>query len=208
GERRLRLLLSFAIGGLVGDVFLHLLPEAMRHAHSEAEQIRVGLWVIAGVFFFVLLEMVFNQSLQEEPTPEPREQAAAAPQPAAGGADLRRRHLAAGDHSATNGSAKGVPPPPPPVDRPPVRQVAGYLNLLANSVDNFTHGLAIGGSFLASTRIGLLTTFAILIHEIPHEVGFGRWEAAKAQMATATLGITGAISALLADDPKALADHG
>ena len=38
-------------------------------------------------------------------------------------------------------------------------------------MDNFTHGLAIGGSFLAGTRIGLLTTFAILLHEIPHEVG-------------------------------------
>ena len=38
--------------------------------------------------------------------------------------------------------------------------------------------------------------------------GFNRWEAAKAQLATATLGITGAISALLADDPRALGELG
>lgn len=41
-------------------------------------------------------------------------------------------------------------------------QVAGYLNLMANSIDNFTHGLAVGGSFLVGFRVGLLTTFAIL----------------------------------------------
>lgn len=49
-------------------------------------------------------------------------------------------------------------------------QVTGYLNLLANGIDNFTHGLAVGGSFLVSVRVGLLTTAAILLHEIPHEV--------------------------------------
>lgn len=41
-------------------------------------------------------------------------------------------------------------------------QVSGYLNLMANSIDNFTHGLAVGGSFMLSTRVGFFTTFAIL----------------------------------------------
>lgn len=49
--------------------------------------------------------------------------------------------------------------------------ISGYLNLMANSIDNFTHGLAIGGSFCISFKIGVLSTFAILVHEIPHEVG-------------------------------------
>ncbi|XP_043218902.1 zinc transporter ZIP13 homolog [Amphibalanus amphitrite] len=217
GERRLRLLLSFAVGGLLGDVFLHLLPEAMEHAENPSEQIHVGMWVIGGVFFFVLLEMLFSQSLsQEEPEPEPEPEPRPEPEPERapnGAGELRRRPAG---HTVLNGSVKGAAEPPPAPPRPPPKQAAGYLNLLANSVDNFTHGLAIGGSFLASTRIGLLTTFAILIHEIPHEVGdfaillksgFSRWEAAKAQLATATLGITGAISALLADDPRALGDR-
>lgn len=30
----LKLLLSFAVGGLLGDVFLHLLPEAWAHVHD------------------------------------------------------------------------------------------------------------------------------------------------------------------------------
>ena len=49
-------------------------------------------------------------------------------------------------------------------------QTSGYLNLLANCIDNFTHGLAVGGSYLVSLRVGVLTTIAILLHEIPHEV--------------------------------------
>lgn len=86
------------------------------------------------------------------------------------------------------------------------KHITGYLNLMANIIDNFTHGLAVGGSFLVSLRLGLLTTFAILIHEIPHEVGdfaillrsgFNRWDAARAQLLTASGGIFGAMFAVL-----------
>jgi len=51
------------------------------------------------------------------------------------------------------------------------KKIVGYLNLLANCIDNFIHGLAVASSFLASFKMGLITTFAILVHEIPHEVG-------------------------------------
>lgn len=50
-------------------------------------------------------------------------------------------------------------------------QVIGYLNLIANGIDNFAHGLAVAGSFMVSYKTGVLTTTAILIHEIPHEIG-------------------------------------
>lgn len=65
----------------------------------------------------------------------------------------------------------GPPPPaavrpPPPTGRPsrtlpawlslassPLTQVSGYLNLLANTIDNFTHGLAVAASFLVSKKV-------------------------------------------------------
>lgn len=81
----------------------------------------------------------------------------------------------------------------------------GYLNLLMNFLDNFTHGLSVGGSFLISFRVGALSTFTILVHEIPHEVGdfaillrsgFSRWDAARAQLITASGGIVGALAAV------------
>ena len=77
--------------------------------------------------------------------------------------------------------------------------------MIANAVDNFTHGLAIGSSYLISTRVGILTTLAILCHEIPHEVGdfalllrsgFSKMRAARLQIITASGSLIGAIFAL------------
>jgi zinc transporter 13 len=44
--------------------------------------------------------------------------------------------------------------------------VGGYLNLIANCIDNFSHGLAVGGAFIVSTKMGLITTGCILLHEV------------------------------------------
>lgn len=79
------------------------------------------------------------------------------------------------------------------------------MNLAANLVDNFTHGLAVGASFSVSPKFGMMTTFAILVHEIPHEVSdfaillradFNRMQAVKAQFVTASGGVAGACMAL------------
>ena len=51
------------------------------------------------------------------------------------------------------------------------KPIVGYLNLLANGIDNFVHGLAVSASFLTSFKLGSRTVIAILIHEVPHEVG-------------------------------------
>ena len=84
----------------------------------------------------------------------------------------------------------------------------GYLNLIANAIDNFNHGLAVGAAFMVSNKVGFVTTGCILIHEIPHEVGdfailmksgFNRVEAVKAQFSTALIGMLGAMIALVMD---------
>ncbi|XP_007497480.1 zinc transporter ZIP13 isoform X4 [Monodelphis domestica] len=172
GAQRLKQLLSFALGGLLGNVFLHLLPEAWAYTCSATtggegqslqQQQLLGLWVIVGFLTFLGLEKMFLDSREK--------------------------------------------------DRP--SQISGYLNLLANTIDNFTHGLAVAASFLVSKKIGLLTTMAILLHEIPHEVGdfaillragFDRWSAAKLQLWTALGGILGACFAICAQSPKGAGD--
>ncbi len=84
-------------------------------------------------------------------------------------------------------------------------QTTGYLNLLANFIDNLTHGAAIGGSFAVSPLVGATTLAGIIIHEIPHEMGdfaillksgFDRWQATKAQIITGLGGVLGASIAL------------
>lgn len=47
----------------------------------------------------------------------------------------------------------------------------GHLNLLADGLHNFLDGLIIGASYLASPTIGLASTLAVVLHEIPQEIG-------------------------------------
>jgi len=46
-----------------------------------------------------------------------------------------------------------------------------YLNLIGDGVHNFIDGLIIGASFVVSIKVGIITTMAIVLHEIPQELG-------------------------------------
>ncbi|KAJ1348348.1 hypothetical protein KIN20_003635 [Parelaphostrongylus tenuis] len=149
GRRNLSLLLSFAVGSLLGDVFLHLLPEAWSSYDVDIE--RTGLYTVGGLLICSLLEKLCSTTQQSQ------------------------------------------------------HKICAIMNLAANLVDNFTHGLAVGASFLVSPKFGMMTTFAILIHEIPHEISdfaillradFNRLQAVKAQFVTAFGGVVGACVAL------------
>lgn len=45
------------------------------------------------------------------------------------------------------------------------------MNLFGDSIHNFIDGLIIGASYLASIPIGIATTLAVILHEIPQEFG-------------------------------------
>jgi zinc and cadmium transporter len=47
----------------------------------------------------------------------------------------------------------------------------GQLSLLSHGVDNFTDGILIGISYIASIPAGLAMTWAIMMHEVPMELG-------------------------------------
>uniref|UniRef100_A0A8D2KJD9 Zinc transporter ZIP13 n=1 Tax=Urocitellus parryii TaxID=9999 RepID=A0A8D2KJD9_UROPR len=184
GARRLKQLLSFALGGLLGNVFLHLLPEAWAYTCSSSpggegqslqQQQQLGLWVIAGFLTFLALEKMFLDSKKEGANQAPSKDPTAA---------------------ALNGGHCLAQPAAEPGLRAVVRnlKVSGYLNLLANTIDNFTHGLAVAASFLVSKKVG---DFAILLR-----AGFDRWSAAKLQLSTALGGLLGACFAICTQSPK------
>lgn len=47
----------------------------------------------------------------------------------------------------------------------------GRLVLVSDAMHNFVDGLIIGASYLVSIEIGIATTIAVVLHEIPQEIG-------------------------------------
>ncbi|MBU1987599.1 ZIP family metal transporter, partial [Patescibacteria group bacterium] len=46
----------------------------------------------------------------------------------------------------------------------------GYMNLFGDGLHNFIDGLIIATAFLVDIKLGVTTTFAIALHEIPQEI--------------------------------------
>ncbi len=78
----------------------------------------------------------------------------------------------------------------------------GYMNLIGDSVHNFIDGLIIAATFITDIRLGIVTTFAVALHEIPQEIGdfgvllyagFGKRKALLANFLVALTAILGGI---------------
>ena len=167
-------MVSFAVGGLLGDVFLHLLPHAFQaaaassggghghgghgHDHSDGDgghthslaDLSIGLSILAGILgFFILEKMMRNFSTgghgHSHGGPKDHKKNDDAPQ-------QQQQQPGSGEILLLGGIKPGA-----------------WLNLLADAAHNFTDGLAIGATCQSGT--GLATMLAVLFHEIPHEVG-------------------------------------
>ncbi len=119
-DRIIPMLISFAVGGLFGDAFIHLLPEAFEASPWPA---LTSLYVILGILLFFVLERFLH---------------------------WHHEHRA----RAVN----------------PVHPVA-YIILVSDGLHNLLDGLIIGASYLVSIPIGVTTTVAVSLHEIPQEQG-------------------------------------
>jgi len=122
-RRMLFLLISLAAGALLGDAFIHLIPEAF----EEAEPLLVSGVILAGFFTFFVLEKFLHW------------------------------HHSHGDDEFSPEHAKIHP--------------VGHLVILSDGMHNLIDGIAIGAAFLISTEVGIATTIAIALHEIPQEIG-------------------------------------
>lgn len=125
GELRVRkyisLLVSFAAGALLGDVFLHVLPELAEGGHFN----QLGFGMLTGILIFFILERLVHVHHHHEE------------------ADTQDKSLVS----------------------------ARYLIIFGDGLHNFMDGLAIAAAFQVHFSVGIATTIAVLLHELPHEIG-------------------------------------
>ena len=83
----------------------------------------------------------------------------------------------------------------------------GWSVILGDSIHNFCDGIIIAAAFLADTRLGVVTSIAIIAHEIPQEVGdvaillragYSRLRAFTLNVLAGAGGIAGAIVMVIA----------
>jgi len=151
----LLLLVSFSAGAFFGDVFLHLIPEAVESADGFTTPL--GLAVLAGIVIFFTIEKIIHWQHCHHP----------------------------GDDTHPHPFA--------------------WMNLIGDAVHNFIDGVLIGASFLVNASLGLATTLAVVLHEIPQEIGdfgvllhggFTRSRALALNFASALLAVLGVAIAL------------
>lgn len=133
---------------------------------DEHPSMRSGLWVLAGILIFTIVEKIFSGYVNhDDNNPQPKCVNIASCLMKRANGEVPKGET--GIHCTQNGSCDIEDVPngcflAEKSKQAPTIKIAGYLNLMANSIDNFTHGLAVAGSFLVSFRHGMLGTFAIL----------------------------------------------
>lgn len=187
----LNTLVAFAVGGLLGDVFLHLLPHSFLGevetgsivvAH-EKKNIVVGLGIFVGFFMFFCIDKVMRV-LSGGEGGHSHSHGHDHGKKVDGENDDHHdhKHEHGSKESSTRqrkgGKDKGVAKEDDNNSKTASKKevsnnikLSAYLNLIADATHNFTDGLAMAASFYTSPAIGATTTVAVFFHEIPHEVG-------------------------------------
>jgi zinc and cadmium transporter len=147
-------LISYAVGALLGAVFIELLP----HAFNSSDNLQVTAATILGglLLFFILEKLVLwrHCHIEECEAHDPHEGQeghdhghAHTPAPAAAPAAI-----AAAAHHHDHGRS-------------------GMMILIGDTFHNFVDGVLIAAAFMADTQLGIVTALAIIAHEVPQEVG-------------------------------------
>lgn len=136
-------LVSYAVGALLGAAFLEMLPHAF--SLGKSPELVAGS-ILAGILLFFILEKLVLWRHYHGDGFDDHEHAPATVAAVQHGADHGRNHGT--DHGRS-----------------------GLMILIGNTIHNFVDGILIASAFMADVRLGLVTAVAIIAHEIPQEVG-------------------------------------
>ncbi|KAK9241248.1 ZIP zinc transporter-domain-containing protein [Lipomyces kononenkoae] len=208
----LSILVAFAVGGLLGDVFFHLMPQTFLGESHDPNHVRfvlveehrnslLGLAIFFGFGAFIVLDKTMrifggdgghdhSHSHSNSHSADELDKAASSSVDRIPDGTLRQRK-----HPATTETETETEKDLTAKEEPGASvKLSAYLNLIADFSHNITDGLAIAASFYISQSVGATTTLAVFFHEIPHEVGdfalliqggFSKSKAMGAQFVTA-----------------------
>lgn len=100
-----------------------------------------------------------------------------------------------------------------PLVHEPHKHHLGFMNILGDGLHNFIDGLIIAASFFVNIPVGIATTIAVILHEIPQELadfgvliysGFSKNKAILVNFFTATTAILGAILGIVISNSSEL----
>ncbi len=130
-------LVSYAIGALLGAVFLEILPEAIE---LSADIAVLSATILGGILLFFTLEKLLIWRHCHHDHCEVHDHEAHEP---------HQSHV--GEHGANGRS--------------------GLMIIVGDTFHNFVDGIIIAAAFLTDIQLGIVTSLAIIAHEIPQEVG-------------------------------------
>lgn len=136
----LSMLVSYAIGALLGAAFLNTLPEALELSDDPKQ---ITLIVLLGILVFFILEKLV---LWRHCHLEDCEAHDLSPAPVAAVSS------AAGHHDHDHGRS-------------------GMMVIVGDTFHNFVDGILIAAAFMVDVQLGIVTSIAIIAHEIPQEAG-------------------------------------
>lgn len=197
----LSLLVSFAVGGLLGDVFMHLLPETFTGQSVDLvvgdnvyvlvdnrKNVILGIGMFIGFLLFFGIDKLMRilessgeagdggshtHSHAHSHTHASSSSATTSGLSDEKSAELKRRRGKQDDDDDDEGEEEEHRSGDDAVIANPNASIktSAYLNLISDFTHNITDGLAISSSFYISKSVGCTTAIATFMHEIPHEVG-------------------------------------
>jgi solute carrier family 39 (zinc transporter), member 7 len=181
----LNTLVSFAAGGLLGDVFLHLLPHSFLGENNDDEvhfvqveeqkNVVIGLAIFVGLATFFIIDKLMRVANGGEEDHSHVHDIKENNHKLQQNGDTGKT-TAIKDNSSSLRQRTSINKTTKEENEPSNQpsnsiKLSAYLNLIADATHNFTDGLAMAASFYTSPSIGATTTVAVFFHEIPHEIG-------------------------------------
>jgi zinc and cadmium transporter len=153
-KKILTYMIAFSAGTLLGDAFIHLIPEIVE---DKGFTLLISSYILIGMGFSFTIEKIIHWRHCHHPTNE--------------------NH----PHPLTT------------------------MNLIGDGVHNFLDGIIIAASYIISIPVGIATTIAVALHEIPQEIseygvliygGYTKKKALLANFLIALIAFAGAILTL------------